>query len=156
MSFTPDQLLIFAARAGNHALAEERLTGGANPNSSDTSHGSAAMESIRRGDVQMLSLLLEGGLSPDGAAAVEHGGLIETALRHQQEEIAVLLTERGFRLQPHARSVYRERLENVFARRKKVEPDAAPEPPPAAAVLESSETMNPKPQSEAPADGVGR
>jgi hypothetical protein len=36
------------------------------------------------------------------------------------------------------------------------EPDAAPEPPPAAAVLESSETMNPKPKSQAPADGGGR
>ena len=40
--------------------------------------------------------------------------------------------------------------------RSNAEPDAAPEPPPAAAVRESSETMNPKPESEAPADGGGR
>ena len=132
MKFTLDQLLIFAARAGNHTLAEERLSGGADPNVSDASHGSAATESIRRGDIQMLSLLLEGGLNPDGAAAVEGGGLIETALRHQKEEIALLLAERGFRLQPHARSVYRERLDQVFARRKKVEQSASPEPPPRA------------------------
>lgn len=36
------------------------------------------------------------------------------------------------------------------------EPDAAPEPPPAAAVRESSDPTNPKPQGEAPADGGGR
>lgn len=36
------------------------------------------------------------------------------------------------------------------------EPDAAPEPPPADADLESSETMNTKPESEAPVDGGGR
>ena len=39
---------------------------------------------------------------------------------------------------------------------RSAEPGAAPEPPPAAAVLESSETLNPKPKSEAPADGGGR
>lgn len=36
------------------------------------------------------------------------------------------------------------------------QPDDAPEPPPAAAVLESSETMNAQPESKAPADGGGR
>jgi len=36
------------------------------------------------------------------------------------------------------------------------QPDAAPEPPSAGAVRESSETMNPKPESEAPADSGGR
>lgn len=36
------------------------------------------------------------------------------------------------------------------------EPGAAHEPPSAAAVRESSETMNPKPESEAPADSGGR
>lgn len=41
-------------------------------------------------------------------------------------------------------------------RRIRFQPGAAPEPPPAAAVQESSETMNPKSQSEAPADGGGR
>jgi hypothetical protein len=39
---------------------------------------------------------------------------------------------------------------------KAVEPDAAREAPSAAAVRESSETMNPKPESEAPAAGGGR
>jgi hypothetical protein len=46
--------------------------------------------------------------------------------------------------------------ENQMWFRKDTEPDAAHEPPPADAVRESSETMNPKPESEAPADGGGR
>jgi len=36
------------------------------------------------------------------------------------------------------------------------QPDAVPEPPPAAADRESSKNMIPKPESEAPADGGGR
>jgi hypothetical protein len=36
------------------------------------------------------------------------------------------------------------------------QPKVAPETPPAAAVQESSETMNTKPESEAPADSGGR
>ncbi len=36
------------------------------------------------------------------------------------------------------------------------EPDTAPEPPPAASVLESTEATKPKHESEAPADGGGR
>jgi len=37
-----------------------------------------------------------------------------------------------------------------------IEPSAAHEPPPAAAVRDSGRNMNPKPESEAPADGGGR
>ena len=39
---------------------------------------------------------------------------------------------------------------------RSAEPSAAHEPPPAAAVRESSEPMNPKQESEAPDDGGGR
>lgn len=124
MSFSLDQLLIFAARAGNRALAEKRLVEGANPNFLDPLHGSAAMEAVRRGDAEMLNLLLEAGLRPNGTAALDHCGLIEGALHHQREEIAVLLVHRGFHLQPHARSIYRERLHSVLAERARVEPAA--------------------------------
>jgi len=44
----------------------------------------------------------------------------------------------------------------AFSEDQIVEPDAAPEPPPADAIRTSPETMNPKPMSEAPADGGGR
>ena len=122
MSFSLDQLLIFAARAGNRAVAEERLAQGADPNYLDPLHGSAAMEAARRGDVGMLGLLLNGGLTPGGTAA--SGGLVEGALYHQQPHIAVLLVHRGFHLLPHARSIYRERLERALAERTRVEPAA--------------------------------
>ena len=42
------------------------------------------------------------------------------------------------------------------ARKQIAQLGAAHEPPPAAAVLESSETMNTKPESDAPVDGGGR
>jgi ankyrin repeat protein len=124
MSFSPDQLLIFAARAGNRSLAQDRLAGGANPNYLDPLHGSAAMAAIRRGDADMLGLLLDAGLKPDGPAALDPGGLIEAAFHHQHEHMAVLLADRGFRLLPHARSIYRERLQSVRAERATVEPSA--------------------------------
>jgi len=41
-------------------------------------------------------------------------------------------------------------------RKEDSRPDAAHEPPPAAAVRQESENMNTKPESEAPADGGGR
>ena len=69
----------------------------------------------------MLSLLLEHGLIPSGAAAVAGAGLIEVALRHQHAEIAVFLADHGFRLLDHARSIYRERLEKAFVRRGKLQ-----------------------------------
>jgi len=119
MSFTPNQRLIFAARAGNNALAEKLLTGGADPNYSDPSQGSAALESVRRGHARLLSKLLDQGLSPSSPAAAGHGGLIEAALRNENEEIATLLAEHGFRLVPHARSIFRARLARVFANRKR-------------------------------------
>src|SRR5213595_892997 len=102
MSFTLNQVLIFAARAGNYALLEERLVGGADPNYFDPSHGSAAMESVRRGDSRMLRMLLDQGLRPSSPAAARQGGLIEAALRYDHEEIAIFLAEHAFRLLPHA------------------------------------------------------
>jgi len=119
VSFTPNQLLIFAARAGNYALAEERLAGGADPNYFDSSHGSAALESVRRGDARMLGILLDSGLSPSSPAAAEYGGLIEAALRYENDEIAILLAEHGFRLVPHTRSIFSARLARAFANRKR-------------------------------------
>jgi hypothetical protein len=124
MSFLLDQLLIFAVRAGNRPLAQERLARGANPNYLDSQHGSAAMEAVRRGDADMLSLLLDAGLTSDGPAALDPGGLIEGALHHQHEHIAVLLADRGFRLLPHARSIYRERFQKALRERTGVEPAA--------------------------------
>lgn len=109
-----NQLLIFAARAGNYALVKERLAQGADPNYFDPFHGSAAMEASCRGDFDVLNLLLECGLNPGGQAAVASEGIIEGALRYQHEEIAVLLIERGFRLMPHARSIYREQLQKAY------------------------------------------
>lgn len=48
----------------------------------------------------------------------------------------------------------------MISRGQDATPELRPEPragaPPAAAVLESFETMNTKPESEAPVDGVGR
>jgi hypothetical protein len=67
----------------------------------------------------MLSRLLNQGLSPSSPAAAGQGGLIEAALRYNHEEIAMLLAEHGFRLLPHARSIYRGRLASVFAKYKR-------------------------------------
>ena len=128
MSFSLDQLLFFAARAGNCALAAERLTQGANPNYVDSVHGSAAREAVRRGDAEMLSVLLDAGLAPDSPASLDGNGLVENALYHRQENIAVLLTDRGFRLRPHARPVYRDRLQSLLADRSRVEPSRRSEP----------------------------
>jgi len=44
----------------------------------------------------------------------------------------------------------------TLAKASRREPDAPPEPPPAALVGGGTETMNPRPQSEAPADSGGR
>jgi hypothetical protein len=126
MSFTIDQLLIFAVRAGNQSLAAELISLGADPNYFDPSHGSAAMACISRGDIYMLSLLLEHGLTPTGAAALGYGGLVEAALHHHHTEIAVLLADRGFHLVPHSLAIYREQLENAFSQRKKVEQSPPP------------------------------
>jgi len=122
MTFSLDQLLIFAVRAGNLTVAKERLAQGASPNYLDPVHGSAAMEAVRRGDAEMLGLLLQAGLTSNGPAALDQGGLMEGALHHNQTHIAILLLHRGFQLLPHARPIYKERLQNVLAARAKVEP----------------------------------
>jgi ankyrin repeat protein len=69
MGFTIDQLLVFAARAGNFDLAEERLARGADPNYCDPDGVSAAMEAARQGDRRVMSLLLAKSPSPFGPAA---------------------------------------------------------------------------------------
>lgn len=84
MTFSLDQLLIFAVRAGNLTVAKERLAQGASPNYLDPVHGSAAMEAVRRGDAEMLGLLLQAGLTSNGPAALDQGGLMEGALHHNQ------------------------------------------------------------------------
>ena len=143
MSFSLDQLLIFAANAGNRALAEDRLAQGADPNYLDSRHGSAAMAAVRRGDSRILTLLLDAGLEPDRPAALGLGGLIEGALHYQQQDIAALLTHRGFRLLPHARFIYRERLRIALAEHARVEPGAAPNGGPAALCGSSEGTERP-------------
>ena len=47
-------------------------------------------------------------------------------------------------------------LGGLSVSRGRAQPGAAPEPPPADAVRDAAETMNPKLKSEAPADGGGR
>jgi len=121
MNFSLDQLLVFAARAGNQAAAEELLAKGASPNYLDPVHGSAAMEAVRHGNADMLNLLLQAGLTARSPAALDQGGLLEGALHHHQPHIAVLLAGHGFGLLPHARSIYRDRLQKALATRAQVE-----------------------------------
>jgi hypothetical protein len=54
---------------------------------------------------------------------------------------------------PSLKRIYE--IMDEYARRN-AEPGAPPEPPPAAAVRDATDTMNPKTKSKAPADGGGR
>ena len=62
MSFTPDQLVIFAARAGNVSLLEERVRAGGDINHVDAQHGSALAEAIRKGNLDVLDWLIANGV----------------------------------------------------------------------------------------------
>lgn len=68
---------------------------------------------------------------------------------YQLSNMAVLESESGERILLRADSIR-------SIRQVKAAPNDAPEPPPVAAVLESSETMNTESKSEAPADGGSR
>jgi len=124
MAFSVDQLLIFAARAGNCTLIEERLRLGADPNYYDAEHGSAAAQAVARNDIPTLTLLLQAGLCPNDSLAAD-SGLMEHALRSESREAAVLLVEHGFWLLPHSRSIREDRLQQILIENNEQQ-DASP------------------------------
>jgi hypothetical protein len=126
MPLSLNQLLLGASRSGDLALAGERIDKGADPNYHDTRYGSAAAAAARRGNLAMLRLLLDRGLTPTGPAAISGAGLIEIALYHGQEHAALLLADRGFRLLPHALPHFRNALLAAFERRGRGVIDAGP------------------------------
>lgn len=124
MSFTTDQLVIFAARAGNLPLLMERAEAGGDINHIDPKHGSALVEAIRKGALDILDWLISNGVDVN----VEyHDGIgpLEIALRHPVPDVVYRLVCAGATLRRKTRPHYRERLEQciaeVSAARKKEE-----------------------------------
>ena len=119
-------------------------------------------------NVTTRSLLLNG--SPNYIEADENGdGFFESVMLPGEwaGEFEVFTRQADGTLEPLAEPEYSSMKAEVIEAsealgelledaEKKFEPDAAPEPPSAAPVQDGSETMNPKPKSEAPADSGGR
>ena len=114
MSFTTDQLIIFAARAGDLDLLKERVEAGGDVNHQDPGHGSALGAAIRKGNLDVLDWLLSNEADPN---AEYHDGIgpLEVALRHPVPEVVYRLVCAGAKLRKKTRPQYRERLEECIA-----------------------------------------
>ena len=118
---TLDQLLVFAARSGNAALAEERIVAGADVRYSDAQNGSALFQAIRCHHIQVVELLLSRGADIHQKDSRGNGPL-EYALHAQDDEIVATLLAAGAQLQPHALPNFKRLLSECLERRAKKEP----------------------------------
>jgi len=114
MSFTIDQLVIFAARGSNLALLEERVQAGGDVNYVDPKHGSALTEAIRQGNLDVLDWLISNGVDVNVQYHDDIGPL-EVALRTLVPEVVYRLVCAGAKLRKKTRPQYRERLEQCIA-----------------------------------------
>jgi len=114
MSFTIDQLVIFAARSGNLPLLQERVKAGGNINYIDSYHGSALSVTIIQGHLEVLEWLIANGVDVN----VEyHDGIgpLEIALRSPKTPVVYRLACAGAKLRKKTRPYYRERLEKCLS-----------------------------------------
>ena len=113
MSFTVDQLVIFAARAGNLPLLKERVQAGGNINYVDSKHGSALAEAIRQSNLDLLDWLISNGA--DVNIQYRDGiGPLEVALRDPVSAVVYRLVYAGAKLRKTTRPYYRTRLEQCL------------------------------------------
>ena len=114
MSFTIDQLVIFAARSGNLQLLKERVKAGGGINYNDSSHGSALTAAIIAGHIEVLDWLIANGVDVN---VQYHDGIgpLEVALRSPEPTVVYRLACAGAKLRKKTRPYYRERLEQCLA-----------------------------------------
>jgi|RhiMethySRZTD1v2_1073278.scaffolds.fasta_scaffold365782_2 ankyrin repeat protein len=113
MPFSIDQLVIFAARAGNLSLLKERVSAGGNINYVDPYYGSALIQAIRGCHLEALDWLITNGA--DVNAQYHDGfGPLEIALRCSDPQVVYRLVCAGAKLTQKARSYYRKRLEDCL------------------------------------------
>ena len=115
MRFTIDQLVIFAARAGNLPLLKERVSAGGSTNFTDPRHGSALAEAIRCRHLDVLDWLIARGCNVNVQCRDARGPL-EMALRDPDPTIVYRLVCAGARLTRTAGPHYRRRLEDCLRR----------------------------------------
>ncbi len=114
MSFTVDQLVIFAARSGNLPLLIERVRAGGDINYLDPEHGSALSEAIRSRDLDVLDWLIASGVDVN-ARHHDAIGPLEIALHNPAPEVVYRLVCAGAKLTRTARPYYRQRLDKCLA-----------------------------------------
>jgi ankyrin repeat protein len=112
---TQNQLLIFAAMAGNCSLVEERIAAGADVSYSDERLGSALLQAIRCHHHEVVQLLIARGV--DVRSVDSHGqGVLEYALHGNDDSMVALLLNAGAQLQSHALPRFRDMLTASLAR----------------------------------------
>ena len=110
-----DELLIFAARAGNDSLVRQRIQAGADVNHVSERHGTALTAAVVGGYQDVVQTLLAYGADPNRASDDRHGPL-ECALHCRQDEITVILLHAQARLGRHSRRVYKDLLAESLKR----------------------------------------
>jgi ankyrin repeat protein len=113
--FSIDQLLIFAARAGNLDLMRERIAAGADVSYLDEHHGSALFAAIAGHQLSAVEFLITQGAELNTADAHAQGAL-EYSLRHSDDKITAALLRAGARLKQHSLPRFRESLSEHLRR----------------------------------------
>ncbi len=113
MSFSIDQLVIIASRAGNLHLLEERVLAGGNVNYNDSQYGSALIAAITHRHFHILDWLITNNADVN---VQYHDGLgpLEIALRNSDPEIVYRLVCAGAKLTRTARPYFRKRLDDCL------------------------------------------
>lgn len=110
MAFTNDQLVIFAARAGNLLLLEKRALEGGDLNYVDPKHGSALVEAITHRHLPIIDWLLANGADINARSSSGIGPL-EIALSNPDPKVVYCLVRAGAKLNRTAKPYYKKRLE---------------------------------------------
>lgn len=107
MGFTKEQLLEFAARAGNVDLVKERMVDGA-----DARLSKALLVAVQEGHLGVVELLLEHGADINSIDDRGYGPL-EYALRWNRLDVARLLLTRGADVPHHSRSHWKAQIDQL-------------------------------------------